>query len=176
MSPLDELLSLVPPRDPPPPPVDWDAARAALGVDYPADYKALVEAYGSSSIGHLTIFVPGHPNRFRDQLWQVEHQRWAMRYLIEAGDEPPYDPAELLPWGKDDGGNIVWWWMKEGWPALANDARGDEWDRCDEGAVAMLVGLVSGRLKSRFMTVGGTDFRAYDYEPDEDDSSSERPG
>jgi hypothetical protein len=45
MNDLEELLGLVPPRDPPPPPVDWEAAQATLGVDYPADYKALVEAY-----------------------------------------------------------------------------------------------------------------------------------
>ena len=109
MSDLDELTSRVPPPDEPPPPVDWDAARAALGAELPADYRALVERYGAGAIAGLRLLVPGHPNRHVDLLRQVEPQRWALRRLIEQGIEQPYDPDALLPWGIDEGGNVVWW-------------------------------------------------------------------
>ena len=165
MNDLEELMTLVPPRDPPPPAVDWEATRAALGVDVPADYKALVEHYGSGSIAGLRLFVPGHPHSFRDLLRQVDNQRWVLRYLIEEDVEQPYDPDQLLPWGIDDAGNTVWWWMRDDWPVVANEARGEDWDRYD-GAIAMLTGLLSGRVASEFLTIEGHEFLPFDYEPD----------
>ena len=46
--------------------MDWAATRAALGVELPDDYKALVEAYGNGSIAGLVLYVPGHPNPHAD--------------------------------------------------------------------------------------------------------------
>lgn len=162
MNDLDELTRLVAPRDPPPPAVDWVAARAALGVDLPADYRALVERYGSGSIAGLRLFVPGHPQAFLDLLRQVDTQRGVLRELLALGIEQPYDPDELLPWGMDDAGNTVWWLPRDGWAVVANEARGEDWDRY-ESAVVMLTGLLSGRLESEFLTIEGSDFIPFDY-------------
>lgn len=166
MSDLDELTSLVPPPDDPPPAVDWDAARAVLGVELPADYRALVGRYGAGSIAGLGLLVPGHPNRHVDLLRQVEPQRWALQTLIEQGIEQPYAPGDLLPWGIDEAGNCVWWVLAGSWPVVANEARGEDWQRYDGGAVAFLVAILSGRETWDFLSIEGDDFEPYAYEPE----------
>lgn len=166
MSDLDELTSLVPPPDETPPAVDWDAARGALGVDLPADYRALVERYGAGNLGGLGLLMPGHPNRHVDLLRQVEPQRWALRTLIDEGIEQPYDPDELLPWGIDEAGNAVWWHLVESWPVVANEARGDEWHRHEGGAVSFLAAMLSGRETSIFLVIEGDEFEPYPFEPE----------
>ena len=164
MSDLDELASLVPPPAEPPPPVDWGAAHAALGTELPGDYRALAERYGGGSIAGLNLLVPGHPNRHVDLLRQVEPQRGALRYLIDEGIEQPYAPEELLPWGIDEGGNVVWWLTQGGWPVVANEARGEEWHRFEGGAVAFLAAILAGREKSDFLVIEGDDFEPFAYE------------
>src|SRR5918994_1876480 len=166
MSELDELTSLVPPPEDPPPAVDWVAARAALGSELPADYRAMAERYGGGSIAGLMLLVPGHPNRHVDLLRQVEPQRWALRELIDQGIAQPYPPERLLPWGIDEAGNVVWWLTDGDWPAVANEARGEAWHRFDGGAVAFLAALLSGREKTDFLVVEGGDFERFAYEPE----------
>jgi hypothetical protein len=166
MSDLDELTSRVPPPDDPPPAPDWDAAGAALGVELPADYRALVERYGAGSIAGLRLLVPGHPNRHVDLLRQVEPQRSALRYLIGEGIEQPYAPEALLPWGIDEGGNVVWWLTEGDWPVVANEARGEDWYRYDGGAVAFLAAILGGRETTDFLVVEGDDFEPFAYEPE----------
>jgi hypothetical protein len=166
MSDLDELTSRVPPPAQPPPAVDWDAARAALGAELPADYRALVERYGAGSIAGLRLLVPGHPNRYVDLLRQVEPQRAALRYLIDQGIEQPYAPEALLPWGIDESGNVVWWLTEGGWPVVANEARGEEWQRHEGGAVEFLAAILGGRETSDFLVIEGDDFEPFAYEPD----------
>jgi hypothetical protein len=166
MSDLDELTSLVPPPDEPPPPVDWAAAHTALGVELPGDYRALVDRYGGGSLAGLTLLVPGHPNRHVDLLRQVEPQRWALQYLIDQGIERPYQPGDLLPWGIDESGNVVWWHMTAQWPVVANEARGDGWQRYDGGAVAFVVAILTGREPTDFLVIEGDDFERFAYEPE----------
>jgi hypothetical protein len=166
MSDLDELTSLVRPPDDPPPAIDWDAARTALGTELPADYRAMVERYGGGSIAGLTLLVPGHPNRYVDLLRQVEPQRWALRQLIDQGIEQPYRPDSLLPWGIDEAGNCVWWLMDGGWPVVANEARGEDWQRYDGGAVAFLAAILSGGEATDFLVIEGDDFERFPYEPE----------
>jgi hypothetical protein len=166
MSDLDELTSLVPPPDEPPPAIDWDAARAALGFELPADYRELAERYGGGAIAGLRLLVPGHPNRYVDLLRQVEPQRWALQTLIDEGIEQPYAPEQLLPWGIDDAGNCVWWLMEGSWPVVANEARGEDWQRFDGSTVAFLAAILSGREASDFLVIEGDDFEPYAYEPE----------
>jgi hypothetical protein len=166
MSDLDELTSLVPPPADPPSAVDWDAAHAALGVELPADYRALADRYGAGSIAGLGLLVPGHPNRHVDLLRQVEPQRWALQQLIDQGIEQPHAPGELLPWGIDEAGNVVWWLMQGSWPVVANEARGEDWQRFDGGAIAFVAAILSGRESTDFLVIEGDDFERYDYEPE----------
>ena len=157
MSDLDELLALAPaPAEPPP--VDWDAAP-----QLPADYRALVERYGSGSFAGMGLLVPGHPNRFLNLLWQVDRQRDALRTI-----ETPYPPDELLPWGIDENGNVAWWWTgPEPWPVVANEARGREWVRHDGGVVSFLAGVLAGRIDPEFLAMRGEPpFEPFPYAPD----------
>ena len=151
MNDLDELLTLVPPPDDPPPPIQWT-------LDLPAAYRALIERYGPGTLAGLLLLVPGHPNPPVDLLRQVEPQRWALQYLIDQGIEEPYAPGDLLPWGIDESGNVVWWLMRGDWPVVANEARGEDWQRYDGGAVAFLAGLLSGRETSELLVLEGDDF------------------
>jgi len=166
MSALDDLISLVPPPQEPPPAVDWEAAHAALGTELPADYRALAERYGGGAVAELALLIPGHPNRYVDLLRQIEPQRWALQTLIGESVEPPYDPARLLPWGIDGAGNVVWWLMEGDWPVVANEARGDEWHRSDAGAAGFLVAILSGRETTEFLSIEGDDFEPFAYEPE----------
>jgi hypothetical protein len=161
MSDLDDLRALAPPPGDAPGAIDWGAA----GVELPPDFVELAELYGAGTFDDgIAILVPGHPNRFLDLARQVEEQRAALRTLRDEGFEPPHDPEQLLPWGIDEGGNVLWWLMQgdpASWPAVANEARGDEWQTFDGGAVAALAALLSGREESDFIVVdaGPTTFR-----------------
>ena len=119
MSDVEALFTFAAPRDPLLT-IDWGAARAALGVDLPDDYKALAEHYGGGALAGLSIFIPGHPNRHADLLRQIDVKRDVLRALIERDIEQPYDPERLMPWGSDDAGNVVWWLMEGDWPVVAN--------------------------------------------------------
>ena len=157
MSALDELTKLVPPPDDPPAPPEWSQ-------DLPADYKALVERYGPGNIAGLGILTPGHSNRYVDLDRQTGEQRGTLKELRERGIEPEYEPDALIPWGLDESGNTVWWLTTgapDQWPVVANEARGDEWQRFDGGAVAFLAALLSGRETSAFLVVEGDDFEPF---------------
>ena len=154
MSDLDELVRLVPPPGDPAPAPEWD-------IDLPPDYRALVERYGPGAIAGLGILTPGHPNRYLDLIRQTDELRGILKDLRQRGIEPAYEPDALIPWGLDESGNTVWWLttgVPERWPVVANEARGDEWQRFDGGAVAFLVALLSGREESVFLVVEGDDF------------------
>jgi hypothetical protein len=161
VSDLDDLRELAPPPDEPPGPIDWGAA----GIELPPDFVELAELYGAGTFDDgIAILVPGHPNRFLDLARQAEEQRSALRSLRDEGAELPHDPGELLPWGIDEGGNVLWWRMEgdpASWPVVANEARGDEWQSFGGGAVACLAALLSGREESDFIVVdsGPTRFR-----------------
>jgi hypothetical protein len=144
VSDLDELARLAPPPAAVPP-VDWAAAP-----DVPDDYRALAERYGSGSFAGLGLLVPGHPNRFLDLLRQIDPQRDGLRTT-----ETPYPPDELLPWGIDENGNVAWWLMRDGWPVVANEARGTRWLRHDGGVVAFLAGVLAGRVDPGFLAMRG---------------------
>ena len=165
MSDLDELTRLVSPPADAPAEVDWASAREALSVALPADYRELVGRYGAGAIAGLRLLVPGHPNRYVDLLRQVAPQRRALEQLAQEGIEHPYAPGALLPWGIDDAGNVVWWLMEGDWPVVANEARGEAWQRHDGGAVSFLAALLSGREGSDFLVVEGDDFEPYPHAP-----------
>ena len=152
MSSLDELTALVPPPEQP-------APVAAFELELPADFRQLIARYGLGNLAGLRVLAPA------DIPYEAARQRAALLDI-----ETPYAPEDLLPWGIDESGNVVWWLTgTEGdWPVVANEARGEEWHRHDGGAVSFLVALLSGRETSDFLVIEGDDFKPY--------SSSERPG
>jgi hypothetical protein len=151
VSSLDELTALVPPPA--------DPAPVTIEGHLPADHRALLERYGLGNLAGLRLLAPA------DIPAEAVRQRAALEDV-----ESPYAPENLLPWGIDESGNVVWWLTEtEGdWPVVANEARGEAWHRHDGGAVSFLVAMLSGRETSDFLVIEGDDFEPY--------SSSERPG
>lgn len=155
MASLDELRRIVPPPAGTSPTVDWASAQAALGVDLPSDYVALIDEWGAGSFDDfLWVFAPGHPNVNLDLVQQAEEQSAALRETAEAGEEHPYEPAVapggLLPWGLTDNGDVCYWVLSESEPLLTafiaiNESRGPEWHRFDGDLTDFLVGFLTGR-------------------------------
>ena len=177
MSALDDLIAIAPPPADPAPPIDWDAARAALGVELPRDYAQLAQRYGAGTFDDgIGLHVPGHPNRNLDLVIFTERARSALHALRDDGEEMPYDPDELLPWAADDAGNFIWWHVSDPgapdrWPVVANEARGDEWLRYEGGAVAFLVAILSGDVPNDFIVAddsGSTTFVRHAFRPWDD--------
>ena len=112
-----------------------DRPRRRNGRALPEDYRELLRRYGLGNLAGLRLVVPSE---------EAERQRWALEPF-----ETPYDPAELLPWGIDEAGNVVWWLTSAApWVVVANEARGEEWFRHDGGAVSFLEAILSGREHS----------------------------
>lgn len=152
MTDLDRLTQLVPPPADPSPAGDWPR-------DVPADYRALVERYGLGNLAGLRLLTPA------DLPEQATRQRAALETLIAQGIEMPYAPSDLLPWGIDEAGNVVWWLTEGDWPVVANEARGEGWHRHAGGAVSFLVALLSGAEQSDFLVIEGDDFEPYESGP-----------
>ncbi|GIF67475.1 hypothetical protein Ais01nite_55100 [Asanoa ishikariensis] len=151
---IDDLVRLVPP---PSRPVhadgDWAEVERLLGVAVPADYRALVAAYGAgqfADIGLLTPFTDAgtHANL----VWQAGD---FLGRFADARDEFPEDfpyplhpePGGLLPWA-GTGNGVQLCWLTEGdpdaWPVVVFDFA-LRCDRYDLGAVDLLHGHLSGR-------------------------------
>ncbi len=147
MSELDELTALVPPPAEPTPAADPE-------LELPADYRALIARYGLGNLAGLRLIPPA------DIPYEAVRQRSALLDI-----ETPYAPEDLLPWGIDESGNVVWWLTEGDWPVVANEARGEEWHRHDGGAVSFLAAMLSGRETSDFLVIEGDDFEPYDSGP-----------
>ena len=121
--------------------------RGALGKDLPPDYVELARRYGPGCFGEfLWLLVPGAENRNLEMLTQTGHQRGALLYLREQGEELPYEPADLLPWAITDNGDVAYLLMtNDPWTVVINEGRGPDWHAFDGGVTAFLAAWMSGR-------------------------------
>ncbi|MFE7960806.1 hypothetical protein [Streptomyces sp. NPDC057413] len=56
---LDQLMQLMPPPPTAPAPTPWQLAPARIGFQFPADYRAFIDAYGAGEINqHLNVLAP----------------------------------------------------------------------------------------------------------------------
>ncbi|MBW5424456.1 SMI1/KNR4 family protein [Streptomyces sp. BG9H] len=106
---------------PPPgaaPAVDWAAVEAWLEVPLPADYKALVSAYGPVEIGHGAAAVRLHTpcvsadGRYEYGAWVVEtHRHSAIRPGMFTRERRRFLPEEggLLALATTAGGDHLFW-------------------------------------------------------------------
>ncbi|AZM57916.1 hypothetical protein DMA15_26430 [Streptomyces sp. WAC 01529] len=106
---------------PPPgaaPAVDWAAVEAWLEVPLPADYKALVSAYGPVEVGHGAAAVRLHTpcvsadGRYEYGAWVVEtHRHSAIRPSMFTRERRRFLPEEggLLALATTAGGDHLFW-------------------------------------------------------------------
>ncbi|WP_405914989.1 SMI1/KNR4 family protein [Streptomyces sp. NBC_00728] len=156
MTTIDDLIALVPP---PANPVDasgdWTQVEAGLGLELPADFKALISSYG---LGQFVDFInPLTPFGSRNLLLRSAQRLLdSERPFREANpDDCPYpyypEAGGLLEWAGTDNGDRLCW-VTDGhpdtWTVVAWNPRGWYYDAHDTGAVGFLHGWLSGRLNT----------------------------
>lgn len=164
-SPVDALAALVR-RCPPPdglsgaPPRDWDPVTARLGTALPADYRGFVDAYGLVRLDDfLLVYSPFAPPGPGNLVHEAGEPGGAVAGYRErravAGEEamplPPHPaPGGLLPFGRTDNGDDLWWLTKgavDTWPVALLESRGRRTRTLARSVADLLLGLVEGRLR-----------------------------
>jgi uncharacterized protein (TIGR02996 family) len=151
LDPLDELRQvLLPPRRPFQASGDWAAVEAALGAALPADYKALVNAYGSGTINScLEVVSPFYPGLDIREWWT----NWARFYTdIAEFEDIPYpvfpEAGGLLPFGTLGDVDILNWRTvgePHDWPFVYYDREQGFFEIKGLSAVEFLLEVVTQR-------------------------------
>ena len=127
---MDLLFNLI---APPPKPVEtgtpksWKEAEAFLGVPLPADYKDLIDHYGTGSFEDLLmVYTPFTQIEYLNLFYALDTLQQADRQTQKLGDPTwtavnpfAYFPAlkGLLPWGCTRNLSQVFFWQVQGTPA-----------------------------------------------------------
>lgn len=146
---LSRLVSVAPPPDGVAP-ASWEDTEATLGTPLPADFRALLDRYGSGEFGtELYVLAPPRLAAFSGELLDGLRalQRW---HLDPVTDEPAYrvwpEAGGLLPWARFMGAVQLHWWTGAGspddWPILLEDVDDvDPWWAFDGTATEFLLAL-----------------------------------
>lgn len=174
-SALASLREIVPPPAGSRPGVDWKRVEATIGSPLPHDYKDLVETYGPGvfddfvwvlhpEVENPTLNLLAEGGRTLDALRTLRASE-RIPYVVERGTE------ELLPWGRTDDGDKLYWVTKpryspDDWTVVVNEARGPTWETFDGTATELLYALLRGSV--RLDLFDGSDFpsTAPQFEPD----------
>jgi hypothetical protein len=101
---------------------NWQEAEKALGIEFPTDFRELIERYGTGEFDLQSLLVSnplseaGRKEIARG-LWTLEQLRDALELTWSIHPERP----GYLPWGKDSNGNIFCWWTQgepDNWPIV----------------------------------------------------------
>jgi len=132
---------------------DWTLVEEELGVEYPSDFKAFVNSYGSGSIGRFYwVWNPYSKDEYLDQV------RMVCKYESELKSEfPEYHPYAIfpdapgfLPWGSDENGNYYGWLTigePDKWPILTNEVRGSGYELHNRSFSKYLTGVFNSEIK-----------------------------
>lgn len=115
---IEELVAFIPP---PAQPIDgegdWSVAEKEFGIVFPADFKQLVQRYGTGRFyGDLYVANP-LKEWGREQVRSDLSRYRALRDACELSLKLFPDCPGLLPWGNDSNGHLYCWWT-EGPPDL----------------------------------------------------------
>nr|WP_168504820.1 SMI1/KNR4 family protein [Streptomyces sp. S1D4-11]QIY93353.1 hypothetical protein HEP87_03280 [Streptomyces sp. S1D4-11] len=151
MSKSSELRSLCPPpADLPAVEVDWLGLEERIGTQLPGDYKWLVECYGAGSFdGFLHILQPSSPFEPLRLEESAVRATQILEQLSSNGETIPFEISNLLPVGKTDNGDTIYWVKRpsdspDEWVITVNAARNVKWPVFDGGIVEFLVSVLSG--------------------------------
>ena len=146
---LADLARLVPPPDSPfRAPADWATFESENGFRPPADYRALLDAYGAGTfdapLGGLTIAQPVHPQRtfLEGNRWARDNLRGLQRRFPTL--EPPWpvypEPGGFLPFASDDTSWTVGWLTHgsaDAWTVAIDGGRDGWWTELPYGAAEL---------------------------------------
>ncbi|MFJ9901896.1 SMI1/KNR4 family protein [Streptomyces sp. NPDC101152] len=160
---LERLIRLAPPP-PQPPSADWAPVEAALHRELPADYKALVGAYGSGSFcGYIELLVPADVRKAYDIVSFNDGRSDFAAEIWEEEDEQPEEFSadlgyELIAWAKTIDGDTLNWLAHPDQPPtawrtlLVSRDIAEAWEHHDAPATAVLLGLLTGDIESDIIT------------------------
>ncbi|MBS0262252.1 MAG: SMI1/KNR4 family protein [Planctomycetes bacterium] len=157
---LTELMKLVPPPDDP---VDvgdaraWAKIQTKLGLQFPADFRAYCDAYGSGAIfdpGRLSITIHSPLCEIYDKAFESHCSVFREMKEFEGDEFVPYEiypqSPGLLPWASDDNGNSVLWLTSgapKDWTTVFNPRGGyKEWYEYSEPMTGFLVKAIRHQL------------------------------
>jgi hypothetical protein len=160
---LERLCGIAPPPAEPlekGEPERWPEVETALGTALPDDFKALTELYGSGKFDDLLYLL----NPFaRDEAGNLLHEKDTMlAAYAETRSKfpdrlplPPYpERGGLLPLGRSDNGNELYW-LTEGeppaWGVVAFAARSTRHEIHRFPVTGFLARLLSAQLDSRVL-------------------------
>jgi hypothetical protein len=153
-SALNELVGLVAPPAGPRPQIDWPGVESVLSFRLPADYKSVIETYGSGQFdAFLTLYQPVTPFLTIELGYQAKRQSEILAHLRASGSEHiPFVEGELLPVAGTDNGDTVYWVREdpndpESWTITGNEARNTAWPRFPGGIADFLVAVLSRRTR-----------------------------
>lgn len=168
MTHLDELTCLIsPPIDPVEAHGDWDQVESNLGLRLPADYKDLVQSYGTGTfVDFITPLRPfgtsGHCLLLAEASGLLDRER-SLR--DENPEQRPYpffpEVGGLLEWAVTGNGDYLCWLTDghcDSWTTVVWNPRGSYYDAHQVGAVEFLLGWITGPITT---TVFGDAARAH---------------
>lgn len=154
-SSLDQLISLAPPPKEPKyvnSIADFTAIEASLGTRLPADFKLLLQTYGSGSWTEFYWVMNPFDPRVSGFWFDPGHHEMGLWRELRRDDPEliPYpvwpDTGGLLIWGGNENGGRLFW-LTEGdpdrWPTLAMRDRTPEFDRFDQPCTDLLMSAVN---------------------------------
>jgi hypothetical protein len=155
---LDRLRSLAPPPDEPLEPGDpkgWEHVEDELGTALPADFKRFTELYGSGKFDDfLYLFNPfsadpaGNLVAAKDTML-ADYAETRSKFPDRLPLPPFPEPGGLLPLGRSDNGNELYWLTEgapDGWGVVAFAGRSTDHEVHEHPVTRFLELLLSGEL------------------------------
>lgn len=130
-------------------------ATEELGSQFPKDYIAFVDTYGSGRVDDfLAIYTPFARRKGTNLFAQIEVERDRFNYIREQGHEDlPYQvwPVDggLIPVGGDDNGNVVFWRTAgppDHWSIVVFPARSDAYEEFPTTITQFLTSMLDRTL------------------------------
>ncbi|WP_165609637.1 hypothetical protein [Mycobacteroides saopaulense] len=127
-------------------PKEWTAIDSDLGFVTPADYRSIIDTYGSGSFDDfLIVLSPQNGNKYLDLSSQIAVRREALHGLTH--EVIPYPIDLLTACAYTNNGDVVYWLADKAvnpndWPVVINASRDDEWDRFNGGLLDFLVAVL----------------------------------
>jgi hypothetical protein len=153
---FEVLTELLPPRPGSGLAVDWAAVEEAWGLEFPSDYKKLIDHYGDVLFGDYlevippsivtpaTCDEPGAPRGGMGFITADTRDTWA--------DTEPTgidaEPEELVTWGAACSTDLFCWLTRgepDRWPVLVFSHGDDVWTQYDFGMVEFLVRVLNAQ-------------------------------
>ncbi|MFJ6723778.1 SMI1/KNR4 family protein [Streptomyces sp. NPDC091281] len=162
-TPVEQFAALVGTPGNAVPRQDWSEIAGEMGCEIPEDYRQFIDVYGGGQLdGYLWVLEPRCAKSPYDLIRLTEECDEAFALLWEDGEAPPQDllrapGSRVIPWATTDNGEFLYWLAAPGahparWPVLVNEARGAWWERFDVGCADLLVGLLSGEIRSEILS------------------------